>query len=170
MKTIRSNVFETNSSSVHTVCLRPGDDICGTLDRDSNGVALIRMHEFGWSGSCTTPEEKLSYLCLIIHYLDGNAKGSFWCFHGEEEFNEAADFVEQTPEFQRIKKVICSFCQYPDLKIDREDPQEGYIDHQSIEDYKNLDEWLKDNHINTDYDIYKFVFGPSFITIDNDNG
>ena len=170
MKTIRSNVFETNSSSVHTVCLQSGDDISGVLERDYNGNALIRMHEFGWSGSCNTPEEKLSYLCLIIHYMHKDAPGTFWCGDTKSDYCAAADFVESTPEFQRIKNAICSYCQYPNLKIDREDIQEGYIDHQSIENYTSLDDWLNDHGINTDYDIYKFVIGRSYIEIDNDNG
>lgn len=173
MKTIRSNVFETNSSSVHTVCLdrSHSNKISGVLDKDSDGAAVVHLyHEFGWSGSCAMPDEKLAYLCLIIHYTANSAPGSFWWVDKKKDFDAAADFVENSQEFQRLKEIVCTYFPYSGLKIDRDDWQNGgYIDHQAIETYSNLEEWLTCHGLETDYDIYNFIFGKSQIIIDNDN-
>lgn len=169
MKTIRSNVFETNSSSMHTVCIEHTNEISGCFSTDSDGTILVHLSEFGWSGACTTPDQKLAYLCLLIYSISGQPHGCFWCCDSDKDFNDAADFVESTPEFKRIKEVLCKYCQCPDVKFDRDSPEEGYIDHQSYEYYKSLDEWYKDNGIVTDFDIYNFIVGESYIVIDNDN-
>lgn len=180
MKTTRSNVFETNSSSVHTVCIQPVkkdlEPRAGLyFDVDDDNNIVVHMHEFGWSGSCETPEEKLSYLCLLIwSFLNqiGNpavnsVEGSFF-LADEKEYAKAAETVENTEEFDRIRRILKEKFKCNDVIISR-DNSDGYIDHQSTDYYNNIDEWYDSHGIKDDEDIYNFLVGPSYIEIDNDN-
>jgi hypothetical protein len=63
MKTIRKSVFETNSSSTHSICVTHNDIL--------NQLPIEGIHfelgEFGWeSTELTRPEEKGSYLYTLI--------------------------------------------------------------------------------------------------------
>lgn len=176
MKTTRRNVFETNSSSVHTVCIHPVEKVperrAGLyFDVDDANNIVVHLHEFGWSGSCDTPEEKLSYLCLLIWtFLCQNGEegdGSFWCAN-DKEYAEAAAKVEGTEEFDRIRRILKEKFGCNDVIISR-DNCGGYIDHQSTDHYWNIDQWYDDYGINSDESIYDFIVGPSYIEIDNDN-
>ena len=49
MKNIRHNVFETNSSSTHSICISEySDGILDTLGVDDDGVLHLEGGQFGW--------------------------------------------------------------------------------------------------------------------------
>lgn len=58
---IRRNVFETNSSSMHSLSVIGSDRMSSLTSRD--GIVVVGEGEFGWSyDTLKTPSEKLSYL------------------------------------------------------------------------------------------------------------
>ena len=62
MRIIRENVFESNSSSMHTVSVRGERDVRWTSIND-NSVISVELDEYGWSGpTLYTFIEKLEYL------------------------------------------------------------------------------------------------------------
>ena len=64
MKNIRRYVFETNSSSTHSICITRND----ILD-DKHGEIYFRLDEFGWDYSrLTNIYEKASYLYTALIY------------------------------------------------------------------------------------------------------
>lgn len=64
---LRSNIFETNSSSIHTFCIsrKPYKKL-------KEGITLnVRAGQYGWSGYCDSP---LSYLYTLVSYDDNRLK------------------------------------------------------------------------------------------------
>lgn len=70
MKIIRKNVFETNSSSTHSISISKFNDYI--LPKEIN----FTFGEFGWEFSkYTSSFDKASYLYTIIHYFNGHYTG-----------------------------------------------------------------------------------------------
>ena len=103
---VRRNVFETNSSSMHSLSVI-GSDRMTTLE-NKDGVVVVSYGEFGWGyDSLTTPTEKLSY--LITQYSE------------DEDILET--IKEAVFDYTGLKMVIY------ESKTDYW--EKGYIDHQS---------------------------------------
>ena len=103
---VRRNVFETNSSSMHSLSVI-GSDRMTTLE-SKDGVVVVSYGEFGWGyDSLTTPSEKLCYLVT--------------------QYSESEDMLD------KIKEAVFD---YTGLKLIIYEPKDsfwekGYIDHQS---------------------------------------
>ena len=70
MRQIRKSVFETNSSSTHSLCITNGELEKSTLHHDDYTIE-IPMGEFGWEiEEYYSQSEKLSYLVTITQYND----------------------------------------------------------------------------------------------------
>lgn len=165
MKQIRSGVFETNSSSTHSLVLRdkstPLSDSYLTVQDD--GYVHVSFGEFGWGYDVLdSQEEKLSYLCTMAAYSDNNMAS-----------NE--DFYK-TPDFMAINEAIQNRCDCNGVIVDTEISKyvgadgaswpnfDGYIDHQSV--YTSLQSFL--DGYDTTIEEVVFSFGAEII-IDNDN-
>ena len=135
MITIRRNVFETNSSSTHSVTitdstLMPSEfeikrdwDIC-------DGEPYISVDLVGF---CSFPvdsqNDKLAYLVEQIAYLTGNYLALGW--YGSKEENEAArQALYDTEEFKELESAICDYAGCKHIRINT--ATEGYIDHDSV--------------------------------------
>jgi len=75
MKIVRKHVFETNSSSTHSISLSTEDQetILDTIYPDENGVITVKGKEFGWDWTkFNDAETKLAYLFQDApeHYHD----------------------------------------------------------------------------------------------------
>ena len=163
----RNKVFETNSSSVHTVTIA-ADDV-REKPNFLGETCKLDFREFGWDGDCSTWRSKLAYLAQLV----------FECIPWEEKKNNnasmcddkislgnALNMLESNQEYRHLKDIVCNWINADDLTWSGC----GYIDHQSYEDYKNLDDWLKDHGLDSDDKILDFIFGDSYIEISNDNG
>jgi len=155
---IRKSVFETNSSSMHSLAVIGADRMSQSNFHVTNidGVEkiLVQSDEYGWSGDdLTTPLEKLSYIATMIQYKDSS--------------NEIAD----SKYFQWLSDMVKDYTGYglsyvPYLEGDKWNV-DGYIDHQSND--------TLDNHWSTNEGDFKsnmkdVVFNDKyFIVIDNDN-
>ena len=170
MRKIRKNVFETNSSSMHSVCIRGRK----RLDRPNlpilplDNKVISEFGEFGWEiENYSDQETKLSYLLTMI------AETSY-------RKENKCDFYE-LDDFKMVEDVICKYCNCEGIKLKGEfevkrgswDGKEyyyldfdEYIDHQSHEDYSCLQDFLDDYGVT----IEEFIFSPNVILhTDNDN-
>ena len=166
MRQIRSGVFETNSSSTHSLTFigRNNPLEKSYLRVRDDGYVHVDFGEFGWGyDRLRSQGEKLSYLCTLAACADSKMSS-----------NE--DFY-QNPGFQAINDVIKEKCECKGLIIDTtitryvtEDkatswPEfEGYIDHQSI--YASLQGFLDDYGVTIEQVIFS---GGVEIIIDKDN-
>ena len=159
MRQLRRGVFESNSSSCHSItfggrgALEPN---CMPIDED--GYIHAHFSEFGWEiENYYDQESKLAYLLTMTAHLNG-----CYPYHwSREEQEEAIEEFVETYDFKRISDEIADYANCKGVILDY---SEGYIDHQSI-DNNSLDEFLEWNNTN----IIDFVFGGVVVHTDNDN-
>lgn len=188
MRQIRKSIFETNSSSTHSVNIYGASNppiyeyTLGEYVDPADHYIHIQFGEFGWGYDEYEDDfNKLQYLLTMI--LETH-KATFG--HGGiktiDEFYMLDDFLlvesivtEHIPEC----KGICifddgfEFHEYDDPEIDINNESHGYlyhngyIDHQSCEDYHCLGDFLEDWGVS----VEEFLFNPHVqLVIDNDNG
>lgn len=156
---IRKNVFETNSSSTHSLVISQKErsyNYC--LPVDDDGTLTIAFGEFGWGPELlTAPIEKLSY--LVTDRID--------MYDIPEEIKDDEDAVQEaimeSENIREIVEVVMSCC--PDVKRVRFELNDswnpfGYVDHQS-----------QGTSYDMDLSIEEIVFSNKvIIMIANDNG
>jgi len=150
-KMIRTGVFETNSSSCHTITVsrETNPALYTSITPDHNGEIVVTPREFGWEWETyTDPESKLCYLMLYIR-----------------------DWVRNQPTkdlfTDTLNRVVLAHTHATKLSLRPSTSSswdDGYIDHQSVED--------NDCHFLFDEDekLKNFIFSPSStISTGNDN-
>jgi hypothetical protein len=101
MKQIRKNVFETNSSSTHSIC------IANTSDLIIPNEIEFKFGEFGWEiDKLSSIEEKASYLYTALYAFD------------------ELDYIDELKQIFIDKGITTTF-------DDPNDVDCGYIDHYS---------------------------------------
>lgn len=166
MKTIRNNVFETNSSSSHSLCIGANNELSPSylsIDYVDNCIH-VEFGKFGWGYETTTDQyDKLSYLVTMLVETEGKLCKSMFD-------------LRNTEGFKSIEKIIKEYCNCDGIIIDSEigpaswnekyTEHDGYIDHQSCEDYRSVQDFLNDYGIT----VEQFVFNSDInLIIDNDN-
>ena len=143
MKKIRTGVWETNSSSCHSVSVSSSGDYT-SITPNASGSIIIPSQGFGWEQETyNDPLSKLSYLCIYVRD---------WA----REQNRAR-------YFSQIWETVVDHTHCYNVSFAGEDDGSGYIDHQSVES-NDLD-WIFE-----DKKIKDFVFDRgSYIETDNDN-
>jgi len=113
-KQIRKNVFETNSSSVHSLVISNGGREPSEFKLNKNGEIEVDFGQFGKDLHYYTSQyDKLSYLITCLYYLSG------W---------EVEDIYDRW-EFKEIQDAVCKYTGAKGIKIiGKEEPE---IDHQS---------------------------------------
>lgn len=151
---IRNSVFETNSSSSHSLVFSKvdrGHDY--DLPVDENGVLTIPFGEFGWGPDILrTPLEKLSYIVTD--------RGGWSYDDDNKSWDEILEELKENDEIQQVIKIVKR--NVPAVKEVTFKPASdfyprGYIDHESQGTSRNADteDIIFDNSI--------------IILIDNDN-
>ena len=144
MKQIRRNVFETNSSSSHSISFSNSKHNLDytQLVPDNDGVIHCSFDEFGWGyygfRDTNSAEVKLSY--LITQICETNDCPRPWCCK-EYEIQEAADAVMETDDFKMLEEDIVHTLKEHGInskKIVVDSKQEGYVDHQSVCAIRNI--------------------------------
>ena len=158
MRQVRNGVFETNSSSVHSISICNRELEQNKMLIADDGYIHIELGEFGWAiRNYSDQYSKLSYLITMAVHLNDFY---IWCCNQEERKLEIEAFM-QTEDFKHISDEISKYAGCNGIIIDE---SEGYIDHQSI--YSNsLEAFLDLNNT----DIIEFVFGGVIVHTDNDN-
>lgn len=155
-KVTREGMFETNSSSTHSLVIRGGKFKPFSNIQTDLGIVTIYCGEFGWGPSKHTDAATKASYCLTY------AKT---CVKNPE------------PLLRMLKKALgrvftkCSICfiskptiiQIFDAEDCYEESNWGYIDHQSEE--------VGAQAFVDEQTLYDFIFNPeSVLIIDNDNG
>jgi len=174
MKIIRYGVFETNSSSTHSLTLGKDKTLLDTLalPTNDNNEVIIKLGEFGWG-----PEEfraqlsKLAYLLTMVAMTElvkekiPDHISPLEYFRNTEGFKALEEFVQKfgykgiSTELINIEwKSHSSGGRYLDIS--------GYIDHQSCESYNSLAAFLEDEGCT----IETLILGKTAVVkVDNDN-
>ena len=71
MRQQRSKVFETNSSSVHSLTIDNGGRRPNEIPLNTDGYLVIHFGSFRCSGRYTRQSDKLAYLATCLWYLTG---------------------------------------------------------------------------------------------------
>ena len=154
MKVTRANVFETNSSSSHSLVIGRKQ----MVEKDFPEELVIYPGEFGWGPDYVTgPEDKTRYLVTGIQYLRP--------YISDYEVYKALK-VGETTQWELISEIWKEYTNTTLIyKESSEDEfwEKGYIDHQSVdicldmwkcsEDRNKVKEKLKDFIFNNQYEI-----------------
>lgn len=102
MITSRKSVFETNSSSTHSISISSSTDVFSSITPDENGNIVLTGGEFGWENeSYNDPLTKANYCAL--------------------------DYKNNKSKLGMLKKVILEHTGAKAVILNLD----GYIDHQS---------------------------------------
>lgn len=150
---IRKNVFETNSSSSHSLTLSAGDIEKQPFADDvlREGVYLVKKGEFGWEQEeYYRIEDKLSYLFTQV----------------VSEKIPQGDAEDITATLRGINKEFDMLCrvvqEHTGVKLLASPGSDGYIDHQSSDVGWEL--------FHDEAQLRQFLFSPrSYVETDNDN-
>lgn len=146
---IRRGVFETNSSSMHSISIC-WDGNNTELLHPVDGVLDVQFDEFGWEQEeYNDVHTKLSYLLTYI-------------FSG----CDAIECGEDRDEYKQLMRVLSKYCGVECLNYLNCNEvnywQFGYIDHQSMD--------VPEECFESDDKLINFLFNPGSILItDNDN-
>jgi hypothetical protein len=142
MKNIRSQIFETNSSSSHSITIADSGGLLDTIYPDENGVITLTGGEWSWEvEDYNDAQTKANYCAVDISYQFSEER----CDLSLEDL-----LIEVIKEHTGAKEVR--------IKID----EDSYIDHQSVG--TSLDAFVDKETLKT------FLFNPeSTLHTDNDN-
>lgn len=155
MLQIRRNVFETNSSSSHSVSVCSNKLVPSQLTivdddwkYDFKKTILVDLVGFCGGGDHTSQNDKLAYLILQIAYIL-NLKES--CIGYSSCYEEELETLYATEEFKELEAEICEYAGAELLRINPDNG--GYIDHESVCD--SMEE-LKLRDLNSGYTTFVF--------------
>ena len=170
MRQIRKSVFETNSSSTHSVSIRHNHNIIekSYLNVSDDGYVHISMDEFGWEvNTYDSQTDRLSYLLTMLYMkcedIQRKVNYSFGWGSSDESVKMTVQLISETAEFKQISESVAKRANCKGVILE---PADGYIDHQSHENYSCLQDFLNDYGL----DIEEFIFGSGVsVHTDNDN-
>lgn len=152
---VRKSVFETNSSSSHSLTLSSTDLVELPLSPLTlrRGTLTLAMNEYGWEWHrYYTPEEKANYLFTSARGTSESVP------HGTPE-EVTKELREENPHIDMLCRVIE---EHTGVKVLVEPGSSGYIDHQSTGTGMEL--------FNSEEELKKFLFSEdAFVQTGNDN-
>lgn len=151
MRVVRNGVFETNSSSMHSLAISAARYYIFPGGR----TYLIVPKEYGWyAPNLTDPEEKINYLLSLI----ASNEGVNWAVNEEGAKITEEEFLD-LPDVCKVIEAV----EKHGSKILYKKGHDGFggVDHQSV---CSLDNFL--NGI----DLEDFIFNTKYeVIVDNDN-
>lgn len=150
MKTIRKGIFETNSSSVHSLSIVTNND----KEISQAEILIVVPNEYGRGYEILrSPEEKTSYLMSLIASYSG-----FSWYEEEEGIQFTEEEFFSLPDAQKVVEAIKKHGSR--ILYKRGYASFGRVDHQSV---VSLEEFLGG------VDLEDFIFNYKYtITIDSD--
>lgn len=152
MKVVRRSVFETNSSSSHSICISQiQEDEFDFLfpEMQEDGVLTVELGQYGWGEAVlTTPYKKLCYvLTMFVEYSSRK-----WTNDCTERLEKLTSLKEYDEVVELLNNNVKGF---KELVIDLSSISDCYIDHESV---RGLN------------DLYNILFNTRYkILIDNDS-
>lgn len=172
--TVRRGVYETNSSSSHSVTVRGEwdeysqdytNEMHCDVDAETNNI-ILNPDGYGWGYDVlVTTEQKLCYLVAQIYESacrDHDWNVTWGLFKDYPEFKELDDFIKTHTKYDGI--VLWNERENRPYMDDEVISDDIYVDHQSY--YRSVESFLKDWRI--DLERYLFDYNVQVI-IDNDN-
>ena len=147
---IRLNVFETNSSSTHAICIaKDGYELKDHID--------FHTGEYGWEcEEYIDLDNKASYLITAILSMDKE--------YADEKLMQLKSILDDNDITYTIPELLNIKSYKYDGKTHRYyDIGDGYIDHVG-----ELKSWLDDLLLDSDK-LFRYLFGNSIIITGNDN-
>lgn len=143
MKNIRQAVFETNSSSSHSVTISTESAILETFPLNDKGNLEVTFGEYGWDEErFYDKEDRLSYAATYV-YNDGT----------NEEKKLFEETLKEHTGAKKIKYMVGGEGAWHAT---------GYIDHQSVYEAQTI--------FSSKESLRMFLFNPnSYFETDNDN-
>lgn len=124
---MRKGVFETNSSSMHSLCINKEKV---NLEFHTPEIMNVELGDYGWGYEIlNTPEDKLSYIITSIQYHD----------------NDVIDreSLRNNNYFIWLKEMIFEFTgSIINLVSNTNEDDLGYVDHQSTDILDSI--WIDD--------------------------
>lgn len=152
---IRLNVFETNSSSSHSLTVTAGDLVETPFDVDTlrRGVVEVGMSEYGWEWQrYYTARNKLSYLLTQVLRYHGNVPTG-------TNAGVTKELCEEHDELAMMVRVVKD---YTGCDLHFVADSSGYIDHESAGEGMEL--------FRSEDQLKQFLFSASsFVQTGNDN-
>lgn len=153
MKQIRTGVFETNSSSVHSICISKSNDL------EKHAEVYFGLGDYGWAEkTLNTYAERAAYLWTAI--LD--------CYGYGNSVPKVEEYKQKITEMLNSEGIQCNFAKYKIKKSDYDNQKycehNGYIDHgDGTANFVNA--VLKDKD-----KLFRYLFSPdSVVYTGNDN-
>lgn len=181
MKQIRKNVFETNSSSVHSLSISGKDNYDYTQlddyieeDYGHNGYGKylkLNFEAFGWGWNSDLDENsaiaKLEYILTAITCFQGyNINWS-----SREDKEEAIKEVMESDDFQKFEDDVKYALSKHDIHItgiEISPDEDGYVDHQSLDYY--VSDGMYYIFARDGITLEDYIFNKCYsLIIDNDN-
>jgi len=160
---IRNGVFETNSSSMHSIAIR-GSNRYTQLYTNNDNVVSVECGEYGWGyDRLCTAYEKLCYVVTAIQYYDKDVHSI------DDNFNvNIHNGIKSSKFFSWLREMVKDYIGY-DLVLNKGKGYypDGYIDHQSTD---ILDDFWSNDKAEFKANMKELIFNDKYsIIIDNDN-
>lgn len=131
---IRQSVFETNSSSIHSLSLaKSGFEACKIpikrkkVDGKFKRFLVVNLASFDNKYHIyNMQEEKLSYLVTLSYVIDGGCN---------------VQNMQNSYAYQKMEKEICQYCKCDGIMINEISIDDAYIDHQTLNHYDNISDF-----------------------------
>lgn len=152
---IRKSVFETNSSSSHSLTLSQSELSSMPFSKEvlKAGTIQLQKNEYGWEWQrYYAAAEKLNYLLTQLFQEDIPDAGS------PEEVTR--ELREQNPRFEQLCRVVKD---HTGVEVRVTPGSTGYIDHESVGVGLEL---FKDGD---DMPLKQFLFSDAYVETGNDN-
>ena len=150
MINIRTNVFETNSSSSHSITIPyPLELNENEMEINEDGYIEVSLSQFcHWEH-----ESQMDRLAWLIQLLANEKLGynPFWYHRNDEHWHELAEKLYATEEFQELSAEIADYASCRGIVL--AELTSGYIDHDS--NYESMKIFLLEYGV----DAVSFVFG-----------
>lgn len=149
----RQNVFETNSSSTHSISIASGStaDLTDLPYVNDEGIVNISTGEYGWEiETYRDCDDRLSYAAT-------------YALRNEDyECKEVEMLEEVIREYTKAEIILFDGCNANTNSESTSFHDHGYIDHQSIDDAAEI--------FTSKETLAQFLFNPnSYFETDNDN-
>ena len=141
MKVIRKSVFETNSSSAHTLCLTT--DCRAKLDLNiKDDVLTVELGGYGQEQRrLTTPQEKLNYIFTLAFYWYSEK----YFIDDDKDLDDELQKIYKIPEYELFVFWLVDTLNLKQVKY-RLSEDGVYVDHQSC--YEEVVKYYTTNWLN----------------------
>lgn len=147
MRKIRRNVFETNSSSTHSITIIDATLEPSYMYISDDGYIYVELEECCSYADYCSQRSRLAIALQQLMYEEGL---DFWY---ASDYDAELEKLYSNEKFQKFSDEIAEYVGEPCKGVRLAEGTEGYIDHESV--YYSLDRFLSENGFSS---LVDFVF------------